>query len=190
MKSWKENDYMTKSWEENDSIEVALLANAARMHKGIKEGTFDPNYVDEEGDTPLHVTSDPQMVREIIEAGAHLNAKNPMGQTPLMEAAKHAQVEKVGILLEAGADISLRNIKDETALHLANTGEVAAALMSRGILKYLDPEELEEETSEEKWGASPHYPAMRLCRETEFRRRKEKVVKSLSKAGDQTTLEI
>jgi hypothetical protein len=182
-----------KTWEKNDPIEAALSGSAARMRKAVKEGTFDPNYVDEEGDTPLHVAFDPQVIREIIEAGGKINAKNSAtGQTPLMEGAKFGQVEKVEVLLEAGADVSLRNHKDETALAQTHQTEIAKALIKRGILKHLDTEELRQLTSEELWGweGAAEYEPIIIAVEKELRRRREDVVKSLQRGGDKGGMEI
>ena len=68
---------------------------------------------------------------------ALVNAKNDIGQTPLLEAvgAIHPKAEIVKLLLEKGADVHARNRKGETPLHIAamrDEVEVVALFVARG----------------------------------------------------------
>ena len=48
-----------------------------------------------------------------------MNKKNNVGTTPLMEAAIRGETECAKLLIDAGADLSLRDNKGFTALELA-----------------------------------------------------------------------
>lgn len=62
-------------------------------------------------------TSD--LVWDLINAGAEVNAKTESGETPLMSAAYEENGEILKTLLEAGADVSSKNEDGQTALMVA-----------------------------------------------------------------------
>ncbi len=79
---------------------------------------------------------DLEAVRRYIEAGADLNAKEPLGgSTPLIIAATFGRTEVAKALIEAGADVDQRNNEGSTALlsaaFLCRT-EIVAALLAAG----------------------------------------------------------
>jgi len=111
------------------------------------------------------INDDPSVVRLMLEAGANANAKDDSGTTALMSAAlsgkpetlkiliaagadlntvddrgvsalmRVSEVENARALLDAGADMSLRNKEGKTALALAienNENEIIKLLKSRG----------------------------------------------------------
>jgi ankyrin repeat protein len=55
-----------------------------------------------------------------LEAGADINARDPVGRTPLIYAVRHKQRATVEFLLRRGADPSARDQSGATALDLAN----------------------------------------------------------------------
>ena len=55
----------------------------------------------------------------LIQAGAHVNAKNCRLETALMFAVESRNSENVKLLLEAGADVNVYTIHKETALSVA-----------------------------------------------------------------------
>lgn len=71
----------------------------ARQSTSTEEGK--PN-----DDHDLKITTD--IISALIEAGAALDAKNHVGETPLMYAAKHTNVVAVELLVDKGADIGIR----------------------------------------------------------------------------------
>ena len=61
-----------------------------------------------------------EIVRELIHAGADVNMKNILKQTPLMFAAQNNHTEIVQELIKAGAIVNLKSDRHETALLLAH----------------------------------------------------------------------
>jgi hypothetical protein len=99
--------------EEKRADVVRLLAQAGA----------DLNVQDENGNSPLHTVSrrwpsddNINVLDALIENGAHLNARNQEGDTPLMTASS---AEMAQVLVDAGADISVRNRDGFNALDKA-----------------------------------------------------------------------
>ena len=90
------------------------------------------NIVDQEGNSPLLkavfvgcLVHRSDYVKILIQAHANVDAQNAAGFTPLMLAAHHGNYEICNMLINAGADITLRNKNDGTALMLALTSDKA-----------------------------------------------------------------
>ena len=63
------------------------------------------------------------MIRLLLEEHAFIDAQSPNGTTPLMMAASYGSPEAVKLLVEAGADIAMRNQKQMTAMDFARRAE-------------------------------------------------------------------
>jgi ankyrin repeat protein len=59
------------------------------------------------------------MVRDLLKHGAPVNARQQHGWTPLHAAAQNGNLEIIEILLQNGADPSIKNEEGVTALDLA-----------------------------------------------------------------------
>lgn len=59
-----------------------------------------------------------ERAKEILNDMMDINEANELGVTPLMCASNHCNVEMVEYLLENGADVNLRNIEGQSALHM------------------------------------------------------------------------
>lgn len=68
-------------------------------------------------------------VQKLLRDGADLNARNEIGDTPLMSAALQADAELLEILLRAGADVNAANPEGVTALLRAATSEEKVRLL-------------------------------------------------------------
>ena len=91
-----------------------LLARPEDSHWRLRafallEAGADPNARAEEGDTPLHRTSDTVLVAGLVRAGADVNARNDMGETPLHLARRRNRLPAIRKLLEFGADPEARD---------------------------------------------------------------------------------
>ncbi len=78
-----------------------------------------------------------ELIRELLKAGAEVNAKDSRGMTPLMlaVASETQDIEVVKLLLDAGADPNVRSAAGETALDWANrygSRSVIAGLVQAG----------------------------------------------------------
>src|SRR5215471_8361792 len=74
-------------------------------------------------------------VKDMIAAGANVNAKDEHGNTALLEAARNGHDDVVRALLAAGADIKAKNDDGKTALMLATQNsheDVIRALREAG----------------------------------------------------------
>ncbi len=93
------------------------------------ENGIDPNLADTEGISPLMIAAmRPQdhleSIRQLIEAGADIDAVDASGRTALIYAVHSREYENATLLVEAGADlnlamqsllIDLKNARSETA---------------------------------------------------------------------------
>jgi ankyrin len=119
---------------------------------------------DADGTTPLHwavYNGDAQQVRELIKAGADVNARNDYGATPLTEAAETGNTDIIGQLLKAGADPESSNDDGQTALMiLARTSNIAAAELLLKHRAKVDAAEKWRGQTALMWAAAERQPEM------------------------------
>ena len=69
--------------------------------------------------TPLHFARTGPIAAALLDAGADVHARDTTGRAPLHWASRAGRVEVVDHLLAAGADRNATDCDDETALHIA-----------------------------------------------------------------------
>lgn len=119
---------------------AALKAQMPLVKRLIARGAE----VNKPGWTPLHYAAtsaeaaSADVVRLLLEHFAYIDAESPNKSTPLMMAARYGTPQVVRLLLEEGADPTLRNEQGLTALDFAERAErkdaaaiIQAALRSR-----------------------------------------------------------
>lgn len=74
----------------------------------------------------------PEIVAELLAAGADVNQGDAAGNTLLMEAVRQGQGEFVAELLRRGAEVNLRNRNQWTPLHLVEDLAIAEQLLAAG----------------------------------------------------------
>ena len=107
--------------DESALMMAALKGQLAIAKRLIARGAE----VNKPGWTPLHyaaTNADPvsvEMARLMLEHHAYIDAASPNRTTPLMMAAHYGKPDVVKLLLEEGADASLRNEKGLSAVDFA-----------------------------------------------------------------------
>ena len=83
------------------------------------------------------------IAKSLIERGANVNAQSTKGVTALMIAATHNNPPMIGLLIESGADASLKDDQGQTATDVAERNgniESAQAIMVLGAAKAAESE--------------------------------------------------
>jgi quinoprotein dehydrogenase-associated probable ABC transporter substrate-binding protein len=83
------------------------------------------------------------IAKSLIERGANVNAQSAKGVTALMIAATHNNPPMIGLLMESGADASLKDDQGQTATDVATRNgniESAQAIMVLGAAKAAESE--------------------------------------------------
>ena len=99
-----------------------------------------PNLANDDGDTWLHCCVEVGCSKEVLEAiinhGVDVNAANNINVTALMIACQKADIDAIGVLLNAGSNPNIGKDNGDTCLHYAVEGgcgkEVLKALITHG----------------------------------------------------------
>ena len=129
----------------NDKDESALMLAAIKGHTElVKQLIAKDADVNKTGWTPLHYAASgakPQVMALLLEHHAYIDAESPNGSTPLMLAAMYANADCVKLLLEEGADPTLKNQQDLTAADFAQkVGRTdSLALIEAAVARWRKP---------------------------------------------------
>lgn len=121
--------------ELNGALILATRNEDPMAVKALLKAGADPNSRDAQDTTALMFAAEygqPETLKALIAAGSELNATDSNGWTAMMHAN---EVENVRVLLDAGADTTIKNEDGETALAMAikyDQSEVVKLLKSRG----------------------------------------------------------
>ena len=105
---------------------IAAIKGRLDLARGLIERGAEVN---KPGWTPLHYAATfpgpaaPDMTRLMLEHHAYIDAESPNGTTPLMMAAMYGSPEAVKVLIQAGADLNIKNQLGMTALDFAVRGQ-------------------------------------------------------------------
>lgn len=117
--AWPKTDVEIRTAEDESPLMMASLkGNLDLVRKLIDRGAD----VNKPGWAPLHyaATNGHLKVMELLlDENAYIDAASPNGTTPLMMAAHYGSAAAVKLLLEAGADPTIRNQLGMTAIDFA-----------------------------------------------------------------------
>ena len=121
----------------NDESALMLAALAGMTDVCRRLISLDAD-VNKPGWTPLHYAASgghAEIVQLLLEHAAYIDAQSPNQSTPLMMAAMYGNTRTLSVLLEAGADASVKNQKGMTALDFAREADRqgAVALIQRHL---------------------------------------------------------
>ena len=123
-------------WE--NVARATALNDASKVRQLVGGGGGNPNDVDDNGRTGLHIAAingNLQIAAILIKATARLDVKDPLGNTPLHLAAERNQVEMARLLLDVGAVVDPENRNGMTPLMIAaSRGNIVIvqALLAKG----------------------------------------------------------
>ena len=113
----------------------------AQVTKLLRAGA-EVNSTDSDGTTALMhsvIESDVRMMKLLIDGGANVNARNTLDSTALMYAATN--LEKIRLLLEAGADVKVTGKRGATPMSVAVTADGSTPVLKLLIAKGAQPED-------------------------------------------------
>lgn len=118
--NWPKTDVEVRSAKDESPLMLAALKGHLELARKLVERGADVNKT---GWTPLHYAATGghlQIMDLLLENHAYIDAESPNGTTPLMMAARYGTPAAVKLLLEGGADSTLRNRLGLTAIDFAN----------------------------------------------------------------------
>ncbi len=128
----------------NQADESPLMMAALRGHIEIARKLIARDAdVNKTGWTPLHYASTNghlEVMQLLLDNHAYIDAESPNKTTPLMMAASYGTPAAVKLLLEAGADASLRNMQGLSAIDFAQrSGRAEVADMIAAAIRGAQP---------------------------------------------------
>ena len=146
-------------YAKDTALHVAAAGHRVEIARLLLDAGADPSAaLNHRRSQPLHYAADGYvisdlwnekkqvaMIRILLKAGAHVNAQDKNGATPLHRSVRTRCAAAVKCLLDSGADPKIRNKPGSTAFHLAvqNTGrggsgaEIAKAAQREIIQAFL-----------------------------------------------------
>jgi uncharacterized protein len=119
---WPKTNVEARTPQDESPLMMAALRGQTDMVRKLIARDADVN---KPGWTPLHyaaTSAHVDIIALLLENHAYIDAESPNGTTPLMMAAQYGSPEAVKLLLEAGADASLKNQRGLGAIEFANLG--------------------------------------------------------------------
>lgn len=130
----------------NDRDESVLMLAAIQGHLSLVQKLVEKDAdVNKTGWTPLHYAatrSRLEVMNFLLEHSAYIDAESPNGTTPLMMAAMYGTPEAVLLLIQAGADPTVKNQLGLTALDFAQQAQrhEALALIRASLTHWPSPQ--------------------------------------------------
>ncbi len=120
--TWPKTNVEVRTQRDESALMLASLKGLREICEQLIARGADVN---KPGWTPLHYAATNGHLRTmslLLDHHAYIDATSPNGTTPLMMAAHYGTPEAVALLLDAGADPTLKNEQDLTAIDFAQRG--------------------------------------------------------------------
>ena len=117
--SWPQTRTEVRNASDESPLMLAALKGFLPLVKKLVANDADVN---KPGWTPLHYAATGghvPVVQFLLDESAYIDAESPNGTTPLMMAAMYGSPEAVKVLIQAGADLTLKNQQGLSALDFA-----------------------------------------------------------------------
>lgn len=119
----KQIDLEVKAYNGDNALMIAAFkGNLAAVEALIERGAE----INKTGWTPLHYAAfigNNDIVKLLLDRSAYIDAESPNKTTPIMMAARSGHILTVKLLLDEGADATLKNDVGMTAIDFANKYE-------------------------------------------------------------------
>ncbi len=119
---WNKTHVDVRTAQDETPLMLAALRGQLELVKKLVERDADINKT---GWTPLHYAATGghvPVIEYLLDNSAYIDAESPNGTTPLMMAAMYGSPEAVKHLIQAGADLQIKNGANMTALDFALKG--------------------------------------------------------------------
>jgi ankyrin repeat protein len=122
----------------NNVARAAEANDVGRVRSLLTSGNNANQVAEDTQRTGLHnaaINGNIQIIAILIKAGARVDARDTIGNTPLIYAADHDRVEIVKLLLDVGAQVDAENKNGMTSLMVAakdGEAEMVRTLLARG----------------------------------------------------------
>ncbi|SFA77622.1 hypothetical protein SAMN04515620_102302 [Collimonas sp. OK607] len=112
-------DLNLRSRNGDTALMIASYKGDVTAVKALLDKEAEPNNT---GWTALHYAAavgNDEIVQMLLDASAYIDAGSPNNTTPIMMAARAGKIQTVKLLLDSGADVTLKNDVGMTAIDLA-----------------------------------------------------------------------
>ncbi len=99
----------------------------ALLHRGM-----DANARGRHGESPLHEAPSRRMAELLLKNGAHVEAKDDAGRTPLHRAITGGHEDVAELLVANGADVNAKDSDGSAPLHLTMRRRIVRLLLNKG----------------------------------------------------------
>lgn len=153
--TWPQTRTEVRNASDESPLMLAALKGFLPLVKKLVANDADVN---KPGWTPLHYAATGghvPVVQFLLDESAYIDAESPNGTTPLMMAAMYGSPEAVKVLIQSGADLTLKNQQGLSALDFAIRGQRANAreLIQTGLSRLADRQKrlapLEQSTTQQ-----------------------------------------
>ena len=133
----------------NTALMKASNINDLDTAKKLIRNGADPNVQNKDGDTALMLAKNYEIVDVLIMRGCDINHQNINGDTALMIHVQKLNVESVNLLLNAEANIELKNKANQTALEWTSSYSGYSSTAIKAIIQALTEKKIANTLSKE-----------------------------------------